>query len=90
MHLDSLKLSDTLPTKVGFDLGSGLKLVVEPHAPGVFRVRVGKAESVAGDILPGTRAKVHADYLLARPEAVSEMQVEPLENTTTGWRLTQG
>ena len=90
MHLDSLKLSDTLPAKVDFDLGSGLKLVVEPHAPGVFRVRVGKPESVVGDILPGTRAKVHADYLLARPEAIGEMLVEPLEGSPTGWRLTQG
>lgn len=90
MQLDTLKLSDTQPAKAGFDLGSGLKLIVEPHAPGVFRLRVGSIDAVAGDIAPGARAKVHADYLLSRAEAVSDFLVEPLTGETKGWRLLQG
>lgn len=90
MHLDSLKLVDTLPTKLVFDAGAGLRLAVEPHAPGVFRVRCGRPEAVAADILPGARARVHAEVLLARPEAIGEAILEPLKGALKGWRLVQG
>ena len=90
MHLESLKLVDTFPSKVVFDAGAGMKLVIEPHAPGVFRIRCGLAESVAADILPGNRARAHADVLLARPEAIGEAVLEPLSGSVKGWRLVQG
>ena len=57
MHLETLKLVDSLPSRVVFDAGAGMKLVVEPHAPGVFRIRCGLPEAVAADILPGVRAR---------------------------------
>ena len=53
MHLDTLKLVDTLTSRVEFDAGAGMKLVVEPHAPGVYRIRCGKTEAVASDIQIG-------------------------------------
>lgn len=90
MHLETLKLVDTLPTKVVFDVGGGKTLVVEPHAPGVFRIRCGRPEAVAADILPGARARVHADVLLARPEAIGEWAVEPVTSPVKGWRMAQG
>ena len=90
MHLDSLKLVDTLPTKLVFDAGAGMRFVVEPHAPGVFRIRCGCPEAVAADILPGARARVHAEVLLARPEAIGEAIMEPLKGSQKGWRLVQG
>ena len=90
MHLDSLKLVDTLPTKLVFDAGAGFRLAVEPHAPGVFRIRCGRPEAVAADILPGARARAHAEVLLARPEAIGEALLEPLKGALKGWRLVQG
>jgi alpha-D-xyloside xylohydrolase len=90
MHLETLKLVDSLPSRVVFDAGAGMKLVVEPHAPGVFRIRCGLPEAVAADILPGVRARAHADVLLARPEAIGEAILEPLTGGVKGWRLVQG
>ncbi len=90
MHLDTLKLVDTLSSRVAFDTGAGMKLVVESHAPGVYRIRIGRPESVAADTVPGARARVHAEILLARPEAIGEATVEPLASAKKGWRLTQG
>lgn len=90
MHLESLKLVDTLPSRIVFDAGAGMKLVVEPHAPGVFRVRCGLPEAVAADILPGARARAHADVLLARPEAIGEAVLQPINGGPKGWSLVQG
>lgn len=90
MHLETLKLVDSLPSRVVFDAGAGMKLVVEPHAPGVFRIRCGLPETVAADILPGVRARAHAEVLLARPEAIGEGILEPLTGGVKGWRLVQG
>lgn len=90
MHLESLKLVDTLPSRIVFDAGAGMKLVIEPHAPGVFRVRCGLPEAVAADILPGTRARVHAEVLLARPEAIGEATLEPIPGSVQAWSLIQG
>ncbi len=90
MQLETLKLVDTLPTRVEFDTGAGTKLVIEPHAPGVFRLRCGKPELVAADIAPGTRARVHAEVLLVRPEAIGEAVTEPLSGGAQGWTLAQG
>ena len=78
MYLDTLKLLDTLPTKASFDVGGGFRLAVEPHAPGVYRIRCGRPEALATDILPGGRGRAHAEVLLARPEAIGESVLEPL------------
>ena len=90
MYLDTLKLLDTLPTKASFDVGGGFRLAVEPHAPGVYRIRCGRPEALATDILPGGRGRAHAEVLLARPEAIGESVLEPLTGEIKGWQLTQG
>ncbi|PHY05066.1 MAG: glycosyl hydrolase [Alcaligenaceae bacterium] len=90
MYLDTLKLVDTLPTKASFDVGAGLRLAVEPHAPGVYRIRCGRPEALNADILPGSRGRAHAEVLLARPEAIGEAVLEPLTGELKGWQLTQG
>ena len=90
MYLDTLKLVDTLPTKASFDVGAGLRLAVEPHAPGVYRIRCGRPEALSADILPGSRGRAHAEVLLARPEAIGEAVLEPLTGELKGWQLTQG
>src|SRR3546814_9915651 len=52
----------------------GLLLQIEAHAPGVYRLRCGKADVLQNE-KPGLRAKAHAEMLLARQEAVSELAV---------------
>jgi len=88
MNLESLKLLQSSPSKVIFDAGSGTRLVIEPHAPGMYRIRFGAEASVATDSPTSARAKLHADLLVARPEAIFEMETEALPNHT-GWRLAQ-
>ena len=90
MYLDTLKLIETLPTKASFDVGGGFRLAVEPHAPGVYRIRCGRPEALAADVLPGGRGRAHAEVLLARPEAIGESVLEPLTGEVKGWQLTQG
>ena len=90
MHLETLKLVDTLPTRVAFDVGASLSLIVEPHAPGVFRLRCGRPEALVADIAPGARARVHAEVLLARPEAIGEATFAALPSPATGWCMAQG
>ncbi|MEI8399952.1 MAG: glycoside hydrolase family 31 protein, partial [Alcaligenaceae bacterium] len=90
MYLDTLKLIETLPTKASFDVGGGFRMAVEPHAPGVYRIRCGRPETLVADILPGGRGRAHAEVLLARPEAIGESVLEPLTGEVKGWQLTQG
>ncbi|MEI2416895.1 glycoside hydrolase family 31 protein [Orrella sp. JC864] len=90
-HLENLDLKQSRATRLDFDAGGGLSLVVEPHAPGVFRLRCGLPAQVAEDRLPGIRAKAIADMLLARQEAVGELLVEPQAGGAhRGWRVVQG
>lgn len=89
MNLDSLKLIQSSPAKVIFDAGAGFKLVVEPHAPGVFRVRLGLADAVAHDLPASGRARVHADMLIARGEAISEAETRVSEDGQC-WEICQG
>jgi len=88
MNLESLKLIQSSPSKVIFDAGSGTRLVIEPHAPGMYRIRFGAEAAVATDSPTSVRAKLHADLLVARPEAIFEMETETLPGNT-GWRLAQ-
>ena len=89
MNLDSLKLIQSAPAKTSFDAGAGFKLVAEPHAPGVFRIRLGTADAVAHDLPTTGRAKVHADMLVARGEAISEAETRDAENGEY-WEIAQG
>ena len=89
MHLDTLKLVDAHASRVNFLSGQECMLVVEPHAPGVFRIRCGKPESVAGHFPAGARAKFYADALMGRPEPIGEAIVEALDGQI-GWRILQG
>ncbi|GAA0777837.1 glycoside hydrolase family 31 protein [Castellaniella ginsengisoli] len=63
------------------------RLRIEAHAPGVFRLRCGPLAWLEPG-KPTLRAQRQADMLLARHEAVGEM--ECLTRETGGWRLVQG
>ncbi|KOF53181.1 MULTISPECIES: TIM-barrel domain-containing protein [unclassified Achromobacter] len=88
-QLDNVDLLTSRPSRIDFDAGDGLHLVVEAHAPGVFRLRCGAANLLADDIKPGSRARVVAEMLLARQEAVGEATVSPRDDGE-GWRIAQG
>ena len=89
MNLDSLKLIQSNPAKVTFDAGTGFRLVVEPHAPGVFRIRLGASDLVAHDLPASGRAKVYAEMLIARGEAISEAETRLAEDGQC-WEICQG
>lgn len=87
-QLDNIELLTSRPSRIDFDAGDGLHLVVEAHAPGVFRLRCGEA-SLLTDEKPTTRARAVAEMLLARQEAAGESTIAPREGGD-GWRITQG
>ncbi|HUH40644.1 MAG TPA: hypothetical protein VL024_07200 [Castellaniella sp.] len=68
--------------------GSDLRLRVEAHAPGVFRLRCATARALDPDKTT-PKALRHADLLLSRHEAVGELACDALDDGA-GWRLTQG
>jgi len=93
-HVTQLVTLDFLTSKSTradfvFDDG-GLLFQVEAHAPGVYRLRCGKADVLQND-KPSLRAKAHAEMLLARQEAVGELAISSVaEPAEYGWRLEQG
>lgn len=87
-QLDTIELLTSRPSRIDFDAGDGLHLVVEAHAPGVFRLRFGEA-SLLNDDKPGARARAVAEMLLARQEAVGESTISPRDDGD-GWRIAQG
>ncbi|WP_032972116.1 glycoside hydrolase family 31 protein [Bordetella hinzii] len=87
-QLDTIELLTSRSSRIDFDAGGGLHLVVEAHAPGVFRLRGGEA-SLLTDDKPGARARAVAEMLLARQEAVGEATIAPRDDAQ-GWRITQG
>jgi len=87
-QLDNVELLTSRPSRFDFDAGDGLHLVVEAHAPGVFRLRCGEANHFNDD-KPGARVRAVAEMLLARQEAVGEATTAPRESGD-GWRITQG
>jgi len=89
MNLDSLKLIQSNLAKASFEVGGGYKLVVEPHAPGAFRIRLGPAEAVAHDLPSAGRAKVRAEMLIARGEAISEAETRVCDDGQF-WEVCQG
>ncbi|AUL48333.1 glycosyl hydrolase [Bordetella trematum] len=86
--LDTIELLTSRPSRIDFDAGDGLHLVVEAHAPGVFRLRCGEASQLTDD-RPSARARATAEMLLARQEAVGEATLAPFD-TADGWGITQG
>lgn len=68
--------------------GGVLRLRIEAHAPGVFRVRCGESKLLDPEKI-SPRAQQHADMLLARHEAVGELACSTLANGE-GWQLVQG
>jgi len=89
MNLEALKLVQSSASKVIFEAGDGFRLVIEPHAPGTYRMRLGLADAVLHDAPSSGRAKVHAELLVARPEAISEATCEELPGKA-GWVMRQG
>ncbi len=87
-QLDAVELLTSRSSRIDFDAGEGLRLIVEAHSPGVFRLRCAMA-AVVNDEKPSTRARALAEMLLARDEAVGEATVTPLDNAQ-GWQITQG
>jgi len=88
--IDTLVLKSARPARLDFATPDGLSLVVEPHAPGLFRLRCSLAAQLAEDKVPSPRARAHQEMLLARNEAVCEAVVEPFPDGAEGWRITQG
>lgn len=87
-QLDTVELLTSRPSRIDFDAGDGLRLVVEAHAPGLYRVRCGMAHLFADEKL-SPRGKAIAEMLLARQEAVGEATIAPVDGTA-GWRISQG
>ena len=88
--IDTLVLKSSRPARLDFTVQEGLGLVVEPHAPGLFRLRFGPVAQLADDKPQTMRARALQEMLLARNEAVCEATVEPLPDGATGWQVTQG
>src|SRR5690606_19700339 len=93
-HVTQLATLDFLTSKSTradfvFD-DAGLLFQVEAHAPGVYRLRCGKAEILQND-KPSSRTKAHAEMLVARQVAVGELAISSIaEPAQYGWRLEQG
>jgi len=87
-QLDTVALTTSRSSRFDFDAGEGMRLVIEAHSPGVFRIRCG-ATPVVNDDKPGARARAIGEMLLARDEAVGEATLAPMDNAD-GWRITQG
>lgn len=89
IQLDHLETSHSSSTRIQFDAGAGDVLVIEPHAPGVFRLRAGPHEKVATDKPRSQRARAVAEMLLAREETVGEMEIQA-DSDAGVWCLQQG
>jgi len=88
--LAALTLASARATRLDFVTKNGLALVIEPHAPGLFRLRAGLASQLAEDKPASPRARAREELLLARHEAVGEATVASKPETKTSWRITQG
>jgi len=88
--LAALTLAAARATRLDFVTQNELALVIEPHAPGLYRLRAGLASQLAEDKPLSPRARAHQELLLARHEAVGEATLASLPDTKTSWRVTQG
>ncbi|GAA5236194.1 glycoside hydrolase family 31 protein [Verticiella sediminum] len=76
--LDALTFVASTSTTFEFAIEGGGALVIEAHAPGLFRLSTGEA---------GTDRALDLAALLAREEPVGEATLEPMAG---GWRIRQG
>jgi len=90
-QLDALEFVTSRSACAEFALSqAGLKLEIEAHAPGVYRLRCGQAALLHPE-KPSARARAQAEMLLARQEAVGELAVSSAtDDGSHGWRLQQG
>jgi len=88
--LAALTLTSARATRLDFATQQNLALVIEPHAPGLFRLRVGASSQLADDKPLAPRARAHQELLLARSDAVIEATLTALPGAKTSWRVTQG
>ncbi|HEY0296904.1 MAG TPA: glycoside hydrolase family 31 protein [Bordetella sp.] len=84
--LETAELLTSRPSRFDFDAAGGLHLVIEAHAPGVFRLRCGDP-ALLSDEKASARTRALAEMLLARQEAVGEATAAPYSG---GWRIEQG
>lgn len=89
MNLDTLKLLESSASKHLFDAGSGFRLVVEPHAPGMYRLRIGESDAVTSDLPARPRARAQAEMLLARPEVIGEAELTVVQEPAS-WLIRHG
>ncbi|AWB34241.1 glycoside hydrolase family 31 protein [Orrella marina] len=89
MNLDTLKLLESSASKHLFDAGSGSRLVVEPHAPGMYRLRIGESDAVASDLPARPRARAQAEMLLARAEVIGEAELTVVQEPAS-WLIRHG
>ncbi|MDN5842282.1 MAG: glycoside hydrolase family 31 protein [Alcaligenaceae bacterium] len=68
--------------------GGQLRLRIEAHAPGVFRLRCATPDLLDPE-KPSIRAQQHAEMLLVRHEAAGELACSTLADGS-GWQLEQG
>jgi alpha-glucosidase (family GH31 glycosyl hydrolase) len=90
-RLESLSIHESNPVSFRFNTDRGQPLLVEAHAPGVFRICVGGTVAT-GKPASGmaTRAAVLHD-LLARAEAIGEAAVEQIElEGQSAFKIVQG
>jgi alpha-glucosidase (family GH31 glycosyl hydrolase) len=88
--IETLKLLSSRPSRFDFEIGGGLHLAIEAHAPGVFRLRCGELAQIS-DEKTSSRSRALAELLLARQEAVGEAAIAERESGgNSGWRIVQG
>ena len=76
----------TKSSAADFAATDDLMLRIEAHAPGVFRLRFGALKHIQPERV-SARAQQYADMLLARQDAVGELEVT---EQAQGWRIEQG
>lgn len=86
---DILKRLESTVSKHLFDAGSEFRLAVEPHAPGMYRVRIGAPDALASDLPSKPRARAQAEMLLARAEVICEAELTTIE-APVGWLIRHG
>lgn len=90
-QLTTLDFTDAQPPAAEFTAAdSDFRVLIEAHAPNVYRLRWGTDEALR-PAKPRARDEVHAEMLLARQEPVGDLLVSSALCTDTPcWRLAQG
>ncbi|GAA4337457.1 glycoside hydrolase family 31 protein [Pigmentiphaga soli] len=90
-RLESLSLHASDPVSFRFNTDGGRALLVEAHAPGVFRLCIGGPLAEGRAPSPGAARAAALQDLLARAEPVGEASLEQFEaDGQAAFRLVQG